>query len=73
MQSAPPEHPDTSPTAPSTQRDRDEAKYTKSDHGNMKPQDSFSHIDAKGRGHFVAGSSVEVGFALGIMPALIYR
>ena len=56
MQSAPPEHPDTSPTAPNTQRDRDEAKYTKRDHDNMKPQDRFSYIDAEGRGHIMAGS-----------------
>jgi len=58
MQSAPPEHPDTSPTAPSTERDRDEAKYTERDHDNMKPQDRFSYIDAEGWGHFMAGSSV---------------
>ena len=45
-----PEYPDTSPTAPSTQRDRDEAKYTERDHDNMKPQDRFSDIDAEGRG-----------------------
>ena len=45
-----PEYPDTSPTAPSTQQDRDEAKYTERDHDNMKPQDRFSDIDAEGRG-----------------------
>jgi len=56
MQSAPPEHPDTSPTAPSTQRDSDQAKYTERDHDNMKPQDRFSYIDAKGRSHFMADS-----------------
>ena len=55
MQSSPPEHPDTSPTAPSTERDRDEAKYTERDHDNMKPQDRFSYIDAERRGHFMAG------------------
>jgi len=37
MQSAPPEHPDTSATAPSTQRDSNQAKYTEGDHDNMKP------------------------------------
>jgi hypothetical protein len=55
MQSAPPEHPDTSPTAPNTQRDRDEAKYTERDHDNMKPQDRFSYVDAERRGHIMAG------------------
>jgi len=56
VQSAPPEHPNTSPTGPGTQRDRDEAKYNEPDHDNMKPQDRFSYIDAEGRGHFMAGS-----------------
>ena len=54
MQSAPPEHPDTSPSAPGTQRDRDEAKYTERDHDNMTPQDHFGDVDAEGRSHFMA-------------------
>jgi len=61
MQSTPPEHPDASSTAPSTQRDRDEAKYTESDHDNMKPEDRFSDVDAEGRGHFIARSSGQSG------------
>ena len=72
MQSAPPEHPDTSPTAPGTQGDRDETKYTERDHDNMKPQDRFSYIDAEGRGHFLAGWISAGAVAVGIMPALIY-
>jgi hypothetical protein len=54
MQSAPPEYPDTSSTAPRAQRDRDEAKYTERVHDNMKPEDRFSYTNAEGRGHFMA-------------------
>jgi hypothetical protein len=57
MQSAPPEHPDTSPTAPRAQWDCDEAKYSERDHDNMKPQDRFSYMDAERGNNFTAVST----------------
>jgi hypothetical protein len=58
-------HPDTSPAAPGTQRDRDEAKYTERDHDNINPQDPLRRCRCRGMGVISwRVRSVRVGFRI---------